>query len=903
MVLDPPAPGPLFGKRTDCGRQAMTGYRGIRAAWAWPVALALAALPARADGPAAGAPRFEPDVLPVLTAHCLKCHGAGKKPKAGLDLRSAAGLLRGGESGPAVVPGSAEKSLLVQIIRKGEMPPTGNPSLSAAETALLQRWIDAGAAAEAAPAADAAAARVTEQDRTFWAFRKPVRPAVPHVRDGGRVRTPVDAFVLARLEAKGLTFAPDADPATLVRRVSLDLLGLPPSPEEVDAFLADTRPDAYERLVDRLLASPQYGERWGRHWLDAAGYADSIGGDNDPGQVFPREGMWRYRDYVVRSLNADKPFDQFLLEQLAGDEMDDWRGAPAFTPEMREHLVATGFLRTTVDHTYEDELNRPFERYQVLHDTIENLTTNLLGLTVACARCHDHKFDPISQVEYYRLLAVLKPVYNPEAWVKPQDRHLDDVSAQEKQAIERHNAEINRQVGELNGQIAALRQPHERRLFTARLATLPEPVRADTEAALATPAEKRTAVQKYLADKLGPLAQVSTEEVTRSLNDAERDRIAALGRQVAALNARRQSVGTIQAAWEAGPPPGPPTYLLRRGNLVTPGAEVQPGFLAVLTDPGNPVLIGPPRPGEKSSGRRTAWARWLTRPDHPLTARVFVNRVWQRSFGEGLVATSDNFGHLGARPTHPELLDWLATEFVGGGWRMKALHRLIVTSTVYRQSCASGPGVRRAGEPDPEAVDPGDQLLWRQRLRRLESEVIRDSVLAVSGTLDRSMGGPPVPIEPRPDGLVVVPDKALPTPTARWRRSLYLFSRRNYNLTLLNVFDQPVMATNCTRRTASAVPLQSLTLLNDAVMLEQADHFADRVAAASADPSKRIETAFRLAFARRPTAKEAASGAAFLSKCEQDYAAASLPRAEAERRALTRLCHMLLCANEFLYAG
>jgi hypothetical protein len=835
----------------------MGDYRAVRKAWAWPVVLALAALPARAEGPAAMAPRFEQDVLPVLAARCLKCHGAGKRPKAGLDLRSAAGLLQGGESGPALVPSSAEKSLLWQMIRKGDMPPRGNPRPTADEVALLRRWIDAGAPGAAPDAADAAAARVTESDRQFWAFRKPVRPPVPRVRDAGRVRTPVDAFVLARLEAKGLTFAPDAVPATLVRRIYLDLLGLPPSPAELDAFLADPRPDAYERLADRLLASPHHGERWGRHWLDAAGYADSIGGDNDPGQVFPRAGLWRYRDYVVRSLNADLPFDRFLLEQLAGDEMDDWRSAPALTPAMREHLVATGFLRTAADHTFEDEPNRPFERYQVLHDTIENLTTNLLGLTVACARCHDHKFDPIAQVEYYRLLAVLKPVYDPEAWVKPQDRHLDDVSAREKEAVERHNRDIDRQAAELSGRIAALGRPYERRLFAAKLAALPGPLRADTEAALAIPAEKRNAVQKYLADKLGPAVRVSAEEVARSLGDTDRARVAALAQEIAALQARRRSVGTIQAAWEVSPGAAPPTYLFRRGNLVTPGAEVRPGFFAVLTEPGRPVLIGPPGLGAKSSGRRTAWARWLTRPDHPLTARVFVNRVWQHYLGEGLVATADNFGRLGARPTHPELLDWLATEFARGGWKVKALHRLIVTSTAYRQSSAPGPG--RPGAPDPEQVDPGDQLLWRQRLRRLESEVIRDSVLTVSGTLDRTVGGPPVPIEPRPDGLVIVPDKGLPAPTARWRRSLYLFARRNYNLTLLSVFDQPVMATNCTRRLTSAVPLQSLTLLNDAVMLEQADHFAARVAAAG--PGQWVETAFRLAFARPPTAREAASAA------------------------------------------
>jgi hypothetical protein len=315
-------------------------------------------------------------------------------------------------------------------------------------------------------------------------------------------------------------------------------------------------------------------------------------------------------------------------------------------------------------------------------------------------------------------------------------------------------------------------------------------------------------------------------------------------------------------------------------------------------------------PGAKSTGRRTAWARWLTRPDHPLTARVFVNRVWQRYFGEGIVATSDNFGHLGARPAHPELLDWLVTEFVapspyplprsGGegrvrGWSIKALHRLIVTSTVYRQSSADQTGA--------DAVDPGNQLLGRMRLRRLESEAVRDAVLAVSGKLDDTMGGPPVPIEPQPDGMVVIPAQGLPTPTAQWRRSLYLFARRNYNLTLLNVFDQPVMATNCTRRVHSAVPLQSLTLLNDALMLEQADHFAARAAALGDSAEKRIEMAFRLAFARKPTPRELASGTALLRKLQDRFAAEKHPRDKAELRALARLCHMLLCANEFLYVG
>jgi hypothetical protein len=869
-------------------------HRGLPAAFVRCIALALAAsaivAPVRGAGPAARPPQLERDVMPLLQARCLRCHGE-KKPKAGLDLRSKTGMLAGGESGPALVPGAADKSLLFEMVHKGEMPPRKKDRLSDEQVALIKAWINGGA--PAASSGDAAVKPIPRAARSFWAFQKPVRPAVPRVREAARVRTPIDTFVLARLEAKGLTLSPDADRGVLLRRVYFDLIGLPPSPEEVDAFLADSRPGAYERVVDRLLASPHYGERWGRHWLDAAGYADSIGGDNDPGQVFPREAMWRYRDYVVRSLNADKPFDRFLTEQLAGDEMDDWRSAPAFTNSIREHLIATGFLRTTVDHTFEMELNRPFERYQVLHDTIENLTTNLLGLTVACARCHDHKFDPISQVEYYRMLAVLEPVYSPRKWVQPQDRHLDDVSTQQKEAINRHNAAIDQQVAQRKERIAAVRRPHEKKLFEAKLAQLPEPIRADTAAALQVSADKRDPVQKYLAGKLGPQLQVSPEEVNKSLGEKERADVAAWEQQIAILNGRKQSFGKIQAAWEAGDTL-PVTNVFRRGNLLTRGAEVLPGVFAVLTAENRSTTFSPPAPGARSSGRRSAWARWLTDPSHPLTARVFVNRVWQHHFGEGIVATADNFGKLGAKPTHPELLDWLATEFVGRGWKMKALHRLIVTSTVYRQSSASNP----AGE----TADPGNQLLWRMRLRRLESEAVRDAVLAVSGRLDRTQGGPPVPIEPKPDGQVVIPEAGLPTPTARWRRSLYLFARRNYNLTLLGVFDQPVMATNCTRRIHSAVPLQSLTLLNDAVLLEQADAFAARVEAADCTP-KQVETAFRLAFARKPTPTEARAATAFLEKLQARFAAEKAAPADAAHKALARLCHMLLCTNEFLYVG
>ncbi len=864
-------------------------------------ALTASALLAAALRPAQGQPtpagktaRFEHDVLPILRTHCLKCHG--EQRKGGLDLRTPATMLRGGTNGPVLVKGNAAKSVLFGQVATRAMPPGKAVKLTATEIRTVRDWINAGAPAEQP---DTVAETVTAGDRRFWAFRPPVRPPVPGVRRADRVRTPIDAFLLARLEAGGLGFSPDADRVTLLRRLYYDVLGLPPTPAEADAFLADSRPDAHERLVDRLLASPHHGERWARHWLDAAGYADTVGTDNDADIIRVREGLWRYRDYVVRALNADRPYDRFLTEQLAGDELVDWRSAPKFTPEITEALTATGFLRTAVDNTTEAELNRPLERHEVLHGTLEIVTSNLLGLTVACARCHDHKFDPVPQEDYYRLLACLTPAYNPQAWVQPPNRHVEDVSAVEKETLNRHNADLDRQTAALAQKLADLHRPHERRLFEAKLATLPAVLRDDVRMAVAIPPGKRGAVQKYLAEKLGPSLKVRPDEVEQSLTDAERRETERLRREVASLKGRRRVPGKIQALFEVGPPP--PTRLLRRGNHLTPGPEVPPGFLQVLTPAGAPAVVPPPRPGARSSGRRTALARWLTRPDHPLTARVIVNRVWQHYFGEGIVATPDNFGHSGARPTHPELLDWMATELVRGGWSLKRLHRLILTSTAYRQASSRPPGA--AGGADPRQVDPGNRLLGRMRLRRVEAEVVRDAVLAVSGKLDRTVGGPPVPIETRKDGMVVVAAKGLATPTAPYRRSLYLLARRNYQLSLLSVFDQPAMATNCTRRTSSTVPLQALTFLNDAFILEQADHFARRVAgAAGPDARRRVETAFRLALVRPPSRAEVEGALRLLERqAARHRGQANTGPEEASLRALAHLCQMLLCTNEFLY--
>jgi len=745
-------------------------------------------------------------------------------------------------------------------------------------------------------AAHSPCSRAADADPKLWAFRQPVRPAVPAVQGRERVRTPVDAFVLQKLEAKGLSLSADAERGALVRRLYFDLIGLPPTLADMDAALADRSADWYEALLDRLLASPHYGERWGRHWLDAAGYADTVKADNDINGGVVREGMWRYRDYVVAAVNADKPFDRFVLEQLAGDELVDLCGVKELTPEVRELLTATGFWRTAIDGTSNFERNRPLERYQLLHDTIENLTSNLLGLTVQCARCHDHKFDPITQKDYYRLMACLTPAYNPDHWLMPHERYIPDTSDAEKAEIRQHNLDIDRRAGELNHRLSKLRRPYEQLLVEAKYQALPEDARLPLRHALTTSADKRTAEQKDLAARYETNVRVTNEEVTAALNDDDRPRVEELDDRIADLRARHRSPGKIQALFDVGPLPA--THLLKRGNHETPGAAVEPGIPSVLAG-SRAFRSTEERYG--SSGRRLALARALTEPDSVaagLLARVQINRMWQHHFGRGLVATPGNLGSAGAAPTHPELLDWLATEFMRGGWKSKALHRLMVTSSTYRQAVS-----RSASPAGPEAasVDPDNRLLWKKPLQRLESEIVRDALLAVSGKLDVTAGGPPIPLEGKPDGTVVVSRRGLATPTSPYRRSLYLLARRNFHQSLLAVFDQPLMATSCTCRGQSAVVAQALTMLNDGFVHEQASALAGRVTtAAGGVPAERVRTAFRMALARPPSTDEADWGAALLEKHARRYRE-ELAGPDAADRALTHLCHMLLNTSEFLY--
>ena len=874
---------------------------------------------------------FERDIWPIVAANCVSCHGADQL-KGGLDLRSAATLRRGGKSGPALDTSDPEASLMLERIAQGEMPPGKARKLSAGEVSVVRAWIRGGAHSDQPRGLAAPVSPIRDADRRFWSFRPLRRPPVPAGSRADRVRTPIDAFAMARLEAKGLAFSTDADATTLIRRASLDLLGLPPSPEEVDAFVSDHQPGAFERLVDRLLAAPHYGERWGRHWLDVAGYVDTVGFDTDATNIILSEGKWLYRDYVIQAINEDKPYDRFLTEQLAGDELHDWRRARRLEPEMRQALIATGYLRTARDLTHEDVGVIPQNFYGILHDTIEIVGTGLLGLTVNCTRCHSHKFDPIPQEDYYRLMAIFTPAYNPQAWravipteTKFPDRGLPDVSPAQQAEIARHNAEVDRALDELRGRLSQVRQRCSDRLLEAKLAVLPAVIRADVQDALRTPGARRNEVQKYLAAKFGSSLAIKAEEVTAGLNAGEKESIKALEARVAATEARRRKWGKIQALYDVGPPP--PTHLLIRGSEQSPGAEVAPGFLRVLCRSDAEAIVRTRAPHEGTSGRRTALARWLTEAGSPassLAARVMVNRVWKHLFGQGIVPTPENFGAQGQPPTHPELLEWLSCELVANGWRIKPVIRLIMSSTVYRQASRREKTLAESG-PDPESIDPGDELLWRMRLRRLESEVVRDAILSVSGDRHDAEGGPPVPIVTRPDGLVEVAKDKLANPRDRYKRSIYLTTRRAYNPSLLTVFDQPLVATNCLGRSASAVPLQSLFLLNDAFLAEQAEHFARRVERSvgrgSPDPARsvgrgspdpaldpteglpaEIELAFRMALARRPGANEAATCRDLLHRQAKLFRASGLSRAEAGHQALTQLCLTLFNTNEFLYA-
>ena len=846
-------------------------------------------------------PEFAGDVLPILTQYCLDCHGEDVQ-ESDVDLRTVAAMTRGGKNGPLIARHRPEFSALVQLIAEGGMPPDDAERPDVEEIDVIRRWIEAGAPTDEKVVRRVADDWLTDEDRQFWAFKPLARHKPPKVNNTQDVRSPIDSFVLDKLEPLGLSLARPADRRTLVRRVHFDLIGLPPTPDDVDAFVADERPDAYERLLDRLLASPHFGQRWGRSWLDWAGYVDVYGKDNDFAIIKPLEGRWRYRDYVIDSLNDDIPLDRFLVEQLAGDELVDWRNAERYTPEIVQRLTATGFLLCSDDDTDQNELNTPDIRHHVLQNTGEIVANHLFALTLQCAKCHNHKYEAISQVDYYSWLANFAPVFNPQRWVTSVEHGIPDVSPSERQAIDAHNGEIDRQVDELNKQRDDVHEQCRQRVYAENLASLPEAIRTDVQSALETAAENRDEVQQYLADKFAGYLDVSDEQITATLDDAERSSLADIDAQLAALNADRRSYGTIQVAVEQSPPSE--TYLLRRGEVTKPGVEVQPASLSVLTPAGGHDPSAATEAHGASSGRRLALARRVTNPDTTegaLVVRVLVNRLWQELLGRGIVATSDNFGVSGARPTHPQLLDWLATQLVDGGWRIKPLIKSVMMSSVYRQASD------RSDVTVGERVDPANDFLWRARLRRLEAELVRDRVLCVSGQLDRSLGGPPVPLLARPDGKIVVDMDALPTPTSHLRRSIYILNRRHYHLSMLTTFDQPFLTANCTYRRPSAVVTQALTMLNDDFVIEQAEQFAQRVIreADDASTSARVEKAYELALDRRPSDEERQWCVDLVhrqaARFAPDHSVDESLHQNASAQALSQLCHTLLNTSEFLY--
>jgi hypothetical protein len=654
-----------------------------------------------------------------------------------------------------------------------------------------------------------------------WAFRPVLRPVPPAVQ--GAAHNAVDRFLLAALEAKGLTLNREADRLTLIRRVSFDLTGLPPTAGAINAFLADADPDAYERLIERYLASPHYGERWGKFWLDAAGYADSNGYFNADSD---RPLAWRYRDWVIRAFNEDMPYDRFVQEQLAGDEIAGYRPGGDVTPAMAELLTATHFLRNAPDGTGESDGNPDevrTDRYTVLEGTLQVTMSCLLGVTIQCARCHRHKYEPISQKEYYQLQAIFYPGYNPERWHKPAERV---VAVGTRAAL----AEWKRQSDAVERDLKELRQQLKKTTAPAREKELKQALAAREK------------------DRPGPPEKLSVYV-------------------------------------ETDPNP-PPHHVLRRGQYGQRGEEVGPGVPTALSAPTNLYRVRSRPAGQVSSGRRLAFARWVTSPDNPLFARVMVNRIWQHHFGTGIVATVDNLGRSGARPTHPALLDYLAAELVRSGWSIKAVHRLILTSAVYRQSSAP--------REDLAKLDPDNRLLGRFPLRRLDAEALRDAMLRIAGELDPRVGGPYVPSRRTAEGVVEVPENQ-----DGWRRrSVYLQQRRTQVVTLLQLFDAPAMAMTCAVRPTSTVPLQALTLLNSDFARRRARAFAGRLAReAGRDPERRLLLACRLAWGRPPVEDEAQAGRRFLIAQNRVYAG----RPDGREQLWTDLCQMLLASNAFLY--
>jgi Protein of unknown function (DUF1553)/Protein of unknown function (DUF1549)/Planctomycete cytochrome C len=850
----------------------------MRSCFVIALILGLSALPpfvapgsASADEPQPGAAtNLSKQTLEIFRVRCAECH-ADKEPKGKLTLTDFEGVARGNKRGPVVSPGKPGESLLWEVVADDRMPP--EEPLPQAERDILRKWIEQGAPG------------LKESRSRHWSFQPVVSPALPLVPQGIAIRNSVDRFVAAKLAERKLAFRQEASRTTLIRRVSFDLTGLPPTPEEIDLFLADRSATAYENMVDRYLASPRYGERWGKYWLDIAGYADSNGYFNADSH---RPHAWRYRDYVISAFNRDKPYDEFVREQIAGDELSGYVPGGDVTPDMVERLTATHFLRNAPDGTGESDGNPDevaIDRYTVIEGNLQITIHGLLGLTIQCAKCHSHKFEPISQEEYYRLQAILYSAYIPAKWVKPNDRVVTVATVTVREEHRRDNERLDRQIAAYKSSLERITLALREQVIEDRLENLSPPERSAVLEAVRLPADKLTAPQKELLKTHVEPLKITTEDIVKRFPEfaIERDQL----QQAIATREklRPRPLDTLAVLTDVDPAP-PVHHVLLRGQHNMPGPEVAPGVLAIATTAKNPFQWEPLPETRRTTGRRLAFARWLTAPQNPLFARVMVNRVWQFHFGTGLVPTPDNFGQAGTPPTHPELLDFLTSEFVAQGWHLKPLHRLILTSATYRQG----------GEFDPAAAraDPANHLWWRYPVRRLDAEAVRDAMLAVSGDLDTHLGGPCVMTTRADDGTIIVDPKS----EGRLRRSVYLQQRRTQVMTFLELFDAPKIVTNCSFRSTSTVPLQSLALLNSDFIRERSVALSKRAAASAGDDLDLfIAHTFRLACGREPISREREASKQFVEAQRAIYGAD--PNSASQAR--TDFCQMLLASNAFLY--
>ncbi len=814
------------------------------------------------DRPAASANDvafFEKDVLPILKANCFACHGSEKKLQGGLKLTSREDILKGGESGPAVDLKKPDESLLLQAINYDGlmMPPKGR--LPKAQIDTLTKWVTRGLAwsdkaVEAATKSHGVPA-VDDEARNFWAFRPVVRNEIPQTKDAGWVRTPIDAFVLVKLEANGVRPAPMASKETLLRRLFYTLTGLPPSPTDVAEFLNDQSPSAYEKVVDRLLDSRHYGEHWARHWLDLVRYAESNSFERDN----PKPFVWRYRDYVIRALNADKPYDQFIREQLAGDELDE------VTPDS---IIATGYYRLGL---WDDEpADRLLAFYDGLDDIVATTSQTMLGLTANCARCHDHKIDPFTQRDYYSLLAFFHGIksYGGDNEIL---RFIGNDAAREQQKIA--TAQWESKMADLKQQIATIEDSIKDKLPGGE-------------------------IDDFKFD--GKRRDILRRQRGKLISNEDHDRYELLHRERGQLERQRpRSLEQALCVKEEGQPRD--TFVLSRGNPQAPGDRVEPAFPSVLLAANaKPPELPPRRNGAESSGRRRVLANWIASPTNPLTARVMVNRVWQFHFGRGLVRSSSNFGYMGSPPTHPELLDWLASEFVNNGWKLKPLHRLIVTSNAFRMSSLPADVESKIKKQKSKIEDPENDWLSHFDLRRLSAEEVRDSILAVCGNLnlDKSEGPSVYPVIPRE----VLAGQSVPgrnweksSPEEAASRSVFVHIKRSLAVPLLTAFDAADPDSPCPVRFTTTQPAQALALINSTFANEQAALFASRLRReAGTGTAACVRAGLLRVLQRQPTDREIARGVKFIeTNIQQEKVSAD--------EVLRRFCLLAINLNEFVY--